>query len=87
MEERQTRKARALFLAGSSEICPYRACNPTDPKFIPQVTRAAGICERHLVDSAILGIVSGRDGPYVSSDFFAPILTCGERYAISGTGH
>jgi hypothetical protein len=34
----KTPKARALFPAGSSEICPYRTCRPTDPKFLAHVT-------------------------------------------------
>jgi hypothetical protein len=35
---RQTLQARELFSTGSSEICPYRACTPTDLKFLAQVT-------------------------------------------------
>ncbi len=35
---RQTLQARKLFSTGSSEICPYRACTPTDLKFLAQVT-------------------------------------------------
>jgi len=37
--KRQTRKTRALISAGSSEICPYSACTPTDRKFLAQVTK------------------------------------------------
>ena len=59
---RQTRKTRALFSAGSSEIYPYRACTPTDRTFLAQVTKPQVLVNAGVPSGSVFVLLSSNQG-------------------------